>query len=551
MATGLLTRPPTSEPIPSSAGAPPDDNNAAAPAAEPDSPPAALREVVAVVGTIAGFDLLVYRGHGYAGYAAFFIAAAALLLFGTPKPRPRIGALVVGSMLALLAARMVWLGYGFLNVVGVALLVAFTMTLAGRRAYVLDVVAHGLQSILAGFPALARYGRSSGHVGTVRPRATWLKVVLPLVAVLGFGTIFILANPDIATAVGRSIQRGWDASIDFLRAFSPSVVEVLLWIVVTVVAAGLLRPLFRTHLLEWLAVPSVGAFDEDEPLFDAPLYAAYRNTLIAVVGLFAVYLAFEFTTLWFRDFPEGFYYAGYAHEGAAWLTVALALTTLVLSAIFRGEMLRDPRLPRLRKLAWTWSALNLLLAFSVYNRMFIYIDFNGMTRMRTVGLFGISAVVIGFLLCVWKITRNRDFAWLIERQLWTVSIAGFLLAILPIDPLIHTYNVRRVLVGDLAPSVQITEHAVDSGGVLALQPLLSSDNALIREGIRSLLADRALRLEAKLPVRRATGWTTYQAADELLLKALQARRSDWDEYADLSSRRLAWQKFKNYAYQWY
>ena len=63
--------------------------------------------------------------------------------------------------------------------------------------------------------------------------------------------------------------------------------------------------------------------------------------------LFAVYLALQFQTLWFRVFPKGFYYSGYAHDGAAWLSAALALATAALSAIFRGAVLQDPRLPRL------------------------------------------------------------------------------------------------------------------------------------------------------------------------------------------------------------
>ncbi len=65
------------------------------------------------------------------------------------------------------------------------------------------------------------------------------------------------------------------------------------------------------------------------PLDAAPAghYPALRNTLWTVIGLFAVYLVFEFMTLWFRSLPPGFYYAGYARERAAWLTVALALAT--------------------------------------------------------------------------------------------------------------------------------------------------------------------------------------------------------------------------------
>lgn len=551
MATGLQSPPDVSEPIPSWVGTPPGGNAGRSASAIPDSPPASLRELAAIVGTIAVFDLWVYRSHGFAGYAAFYVAAAVLLLLGTTKPRPRVGSLVIGLLLIALAARMVWLGYEFLHVVGVALLVALTVSFAGRRAFVLDVIAHGVQALIAGFPALAAMRHSGGRIGTVRPTLAWLAVVLPLVGVLGFGTIFILANPDVASFVGERIRYGWNATFDWIAHFSPEFGEVFAWFFVALGAAGLLRPLVRTHLLAWLATPSVATFDEDEPLTDAPLYAACRNTLVALIGLFTIYLVFEFKTLWFKTFPQGFYYAGYAHEGAAWLTVALALTTLVLSAIFRGGMLRDPRVDRLKRLAWVWSALNLLLALAVYHRMQIYIDFNGMTRMRTIGLFGITAVVIGFLLCVWKIVRDRDFAWLIERQLWTVSIAGVLLVILPIDPLIHTYNVRRVLAGDLAPSVQITEHDVDAGGVLVLQPLLRSDNETIREGIRALLAERALRLEAERPQRRRLGWTAYQAADEQLRKDLLARRDQWSTYTDDDARTAAWARFKSYAYQWY
>jgi hypothetical protein len=52
-------------------------------------------------------------------------------------------------------------------------------------------------------------------------------------------------------------------------------------------------------------------------LADWLLYVAYRNMLVALILLFTAYLGFEFATLWFRAFPEGFHYSGYAHEGAA------------------------------------------------------------------------------------------------------------------------------------------------------------------------------------------------------------------------------------------
>jgi hypothetical protein len=283
----------------------------------------------------------------------------------------------------------------------------------------------------------------------------------------------------------------------------------------------------------------------------APLYAPLRNMLAAVSVLFAVYLVFEFWTLWFRTFPKGFYYAGYAHEGAAWLTTALALATLLLSLVFRGSILHDPRLPRLRAWAWIWSAENLLLAATVYNRMLIYIDFNGMTRMRTVGLFGITCVLAGFWLVIWKIIRNRDFVWLIRRQLWALAIAVYLFALTPVDWLVHTYNVRHVLAGDLPPAVQISTHPIDTEGVLALPPLVHSHDAIIREGICALLAERAIEAERIAKQRETDGWTSFQLCDQLLHERLQSSRAQWRPYLDNTRREAALQRFHKYVYQWY
>ena len=89
-------------------------------------------------------------------------------------------------------------------------------------------------------------------------------------------------------------------------------------------------------------------------------------------------------------------------------------------------------------------------AAAVYNRLFIYIDFNGMTRMRVVGLLGISAVLGGFVLVVWKILRQRGFFWLMQRQLWVLALMVFLGAVLPVDLLVHRYNVSRIMAGDSA-----------------------------------------------------------------------------------------------------
>ena len=97
-----------------------------------------------------------------------------------------------------------------------------------------------------------------------------------------------------------------------------------------------------------------------------------------------------------------------------------------------------------------------------------------------VGLFGISTVVVGFGLVVWKIMHNRDFAWLIQRQLWALAGAAYLFVLTPVDVIVHSYNVRQVLAGDLAPAVQISVHPISAEGYLVLQPLTHCEDAIIR-----------------------------------------------------------------------
>jgi hypothetical protein len=363
-----------------------------------EHPPASWREVAVIGLLVALCDVAIYRGGGFAGYAALFAVAPILLLLGAPRIGRRGSAAIIGAMLAILAVRLVWSGSILPGAVGFALLVAFAMSLAGMRPHVLEAIVFAAQSFVAGFVGLRQYmqlvSRRSPSVG----RLPWISVLLPAAALVVFGSIFILANPDLTTTFGETFQRFVNRLHDVLSRFAPTPGEMIFWALVAWIAAGLLRPVIS----ESLFVQSSRELDGVEAPFKpgpAPLYAAFRNTLATVVILFAVYLVFEFRTLWLREFPKGFYYAGYAHQGAAWLTFALALATAMLSLVFRGAVLTEPRAPRLRMLAWLWSVENLLLAAAVYNRLFIYIGFNGMTRMRMIGLFGISTVVVGFLMC--------------------------------------------------------------------------------------------------------------------------------------------------------
>ncbi|HLA85087.1 MAG TPA: DUF4153 domain-containing protein [Thermoguttaceae bacterium] len=522
---------------------------------EKSQAPLSWREPVAAVAMIALCDLAIFRGHGWAGFALVFAVAPVLLAFGVFCPRAGRAFWLTGAMLVVLAAKMVWcvpwLGWLMLGT-GFSLVAAVAMSLSGRPPYVLAVVLFASQTLRAGCERLNDYGRRLVGIHAPSARLGWLSVALPLAALLTFGMIFIVANPAVWEHFSEQVEIFFGDLREWLANFSAW--EVVFWIAVLWIGVGLLR------------LASAGSTDDSQENSEreksdqthyvgqpgpAPLWAAWRNTLIAVILLFAVYLVFEFKTLWFHEFPKGFYYSGYAHEGAAWLTVALGLATAMLSLIFGGRTLADPRVRQLRRLAWIWSAQNLMLAAAVYNRLGIYIGFNGMTRMRIIGLFGISAVVVGFVLVLRKIAANRSFTWLVRRHLWTLAAAVYLLVITPVDAIVVRYNVGRILAGDLKPSVQITVHPISSEGIVLLRPLLECKNETIREGVRALLAQRDEQTEKLVEEQERLGWTAYQRADRMASDWFRKHRAEWNTFDNPAQRQAAYDAFTEYAYQWF
>ena len=515
-------------------------------------PPFGRRGVFAVLLTVVLCDVTIYRGQGFAGYALLFFGGPLLLLAGSFRPHRRLGFWIVGIMLAVLAAKMLWCGSELLVGAGFVLLVAFAMTVSGLCPYVLEVVVFASQTILAGYGGLIRCWRSVNKMSPVATiRGRWLNVALPLLAFVVFSVLFILANPDLLAQFGESMELLLNTLRDWIIGFSPDLTEVLFCLGALWITVGLLRPVMSRTLLEETSRDAPSATEATGTAPQAFLYSAFRNTLVTVIVLFAIYLVFEFKTLWFRVFPEGFHYSGYAHEGAAWLTLALALATGILSLVFRGRILQDPRLRTLRGLAWVWSLENLILAASVFNRLHIYVGFNGMTRMRIVAILGMLAVVVGFILVLWKIAFGRDFVWLMRRHLWTLALTVYVFALLPVDTIVVSYNVRRILSGDPATSVQISVHPISSEGVLLLEPLLDCGDETIREGVRAMLAERLDEAESLARRRRDRGWTTFQVSDHIVLERLRAASGQWAEYTDHRKRDMTLKRFHDYAYQWY
>ena len=506
-------------------------------------------------------DVTIFRAVGYAGPAVFVACACGLFLIRPLRTvdRSALGALgIVIGLLFCVAIRLAWSGTVLNLLSGVALFAGLGMTMSGQFPRVLEGFVFLARSA---FDRLAPQSqRSSRHAfseqspsnsvseitgsfsqGATINHASWL---IPIAAVVVFGSIFVFANPDLMKMVGTWISSSWDFAWHWISGVSAW--EVPFCVFAFLIGTGLLWPV--------LPVPKFGpdvSIVQTAQDRETKLYSAFRNTLLVLIALFTGYLCFEFATLWWREFPDGFYYAGYAHQGAAWLTFALALATGLLSLVFSGETLQDERLEVLRKLAWTWSGLNFILAIAVYNRLLIYVGYNGMTRMRTVGFFGITLVVIGFALVLFKIAKNRGFWWLIRAQLIALVLTVIAYGLFPVDWVAHHFNANQILKGQLHPSVMIAVKPMDDTAVPAMLKLVDVKDPTIREGVLAKLAECQARIESEQQ-DDAWHWTKFQFATNHLYSQLTANQSLWKRYlADTHGRRQAIYDFEDYAMQWY
>ncbi len=504
-------------------------------------PPAVRwREALALVAIIVCWDLAIYHGGGFTGWGLVLSATPLLLALGAVKRVKDQTFFVLLPLFVVLAVRMVWCGSVNAALVGSALVIAAAMALSGLRPYFENWAMFLLQIPGSTLGGLGDYGRSTATIKGA-PRSMWVTVGLPVLAVALFATIFLKANPNEWVWLGDRMTLFFEQ----WRQYLPSVLEVGFWILVGGIAIAWLRP-------GWVHKYFTRAGEQSRPASDtlpATLYQGYRNTLLTVIALFSAYLGFEFYKMWFLPIPEKFHYSGYSHEGAFWLTVALALSTIILSTIFQGSTLNHPNISRLKSLAWIWSGLNLLLAVAVFHRLYIYIEFNGMTRMRVVAILGVAAVIAGFSLVLAKIVWNKSFLWLFRRQIWAVSLAAYLFVVLPVDLWVNQFNVNQIMSGNLAPSVQIAMHPTSSEGLLQLAPLLQCEDEVIRQGVRGILAlsfDDSSRRDRS---SRKPHWSEYQIADEQLKSQLADLPLSPETSPD--GHRLAVQRFKDYAYQWW
>ncbi|ROR91211.1 DUF4153 domain-containing protein [Nocardioides aurantiacus] len=362
------------------------------------------------------------------GATLVLLASGLLVLRVAPPGRDAFrwgcALLCVGFALVLVVRDALWVGtLGLL--VAVVLVTAACVDARSVRGLLLGVVAWPLAG-LRGLPWLGRCVRTLSGAG--QGLALARTAVLSLAGVLVFGLLFASAD---------AVFSSWfDALVPDLGG------NLVLRIFTGVAVAGIV--LAAAYLgLNPPRVEPVG------PAHRRPV-ARRWEWLAPVLLVDAVFLAFlaaqAAAVLGGHDFVQrttGLTYAEYVHQGFAQLTVATALTLVVVALAARKAPLLD-RADRtwLRASTGALCVLTLVVVASALQRMSLYTDAYGLTRLRLVVVVfevWLGLVVLGVLVAGLRLRG----AWLPRAAVLTGAALLLGLAVANPDAVVARTNLDR------------------------------------------------------------------------------------------------------------
>ncbi|TCO35752.1 signal transduction histidine kinase [Kribbella steppae] len=416
------------------------------------------------VGLLAAI-VLPFRDLGLGTFVVLLAAGAAILTFSVNR-RSRFTQ-ACAALCVLLAATSVLRDAEWIVVL--CLMAGAAVCMAGlvNARTVPAFVAAGVSWPLAGLRGLPWLGRSAQAVKGLRTSAAALRtVVWSLLGVVVFGLLFASADAVFAEWAGVVVP---DLELDsfVLRAF------------ITVAVGGVV-----------LAATYLGLNPPNVETGGAPVRPVARRyewlvPVLLVDAVFLVFLAAQATANFggheYLERITGLTYAEYVHQGFGQLTVATALTLLVVWAAAR-------KAPRGTKadVAWLRGSLGLLclltlvVVASALYRMHVYQEAYGFTELRLlVDVFEgwLGLLVIGVMVA--GVTMKA--AWLPRAAL--LSGAGLLLGLAAINPdaWIAQHNVDRYTATGKVDWLYLQGLSDDAVPVLATLP---------DEAIGCALADR-------------------------------------------------------------
>lgn len=379
------------------------------------------------VGVLAGV-VLPFREPGLALFLVLVAATATLSYAARYRRDPfTLACLVGGAVLCLPVllldatwiSTLCWLAGGGMALIGVT-----------RGTSVQSFVLAWLAWPLASLRGLPWFGQTlKGLAGRGSAPAFLRTLAWSLLAVIVFGLLFASADALVASWLGALVP-DWTIDTFVLRAFVAAAVFALMLAAAYLAlnpprtqAADLAAPRAVHHRYEWLA------------------------PVLLVDTVFGLFLIAQATVVFgghdYLERTTGLTYADYVHQGFGQLTVATALTLLVVWAASR-KAARTTRSDRvaLRGSIGALCLMTLVVVASALFRMQLYQDAYGYTQLRLLvdvfegwlGLVVLAVLVAGLRL---------DGRWVPRAALFAAAAALACLALVNPDAWIARHNIDR------------------------------------------------------------------------------------------------------------
>ncbi len=196
--------------------------------------------------------------------------------------------------------------------------------------------------------------------------------------------------------------------------------------------------------------------------------------------LFLVQNIFDIEYLWSgATLPNGMTYAEYAHRGAYPL-IATALLAGILTLVTFCRQSSGPVWKWARILVYVWLLQNVFLVASSLLRLEKYISVYSLTELRVAAAFWMLLVACGLFLILYKIWKNKDFAWLVWANGGALLVLMLFLMLFDVRGCIAEYNLAhcREIVKETKEGIQPVSLDVQylcSLGYPALPALLKAE----------------------------------------------------------------------------
>jgi hypothetical protein len=483
---------------------------------------------------IVFLDYFMYQAQGALGNVVMILSLCALLYVRKKKLFNKKQNLIFIPIIALSVSAL-WQSDALMTSVMLLMVFVFAVVLSEFRFNFFDIgasLAKSLKHLIPSWFSVVAQARKL-PLGRLSRLRNWLPLLIPFVVCYLFVLIFQMANP----VVDKKVSLFWEKADLIFENFGnvvPDFSHFMFWLLAGSVALILLFP-------QKAKCPYANCENLSDELLEGKegeeisrnFFWTVINSLLMLNVLFVVYNYVDLKLMWLETgFPVGMNLNQYAQEGSFWLTVALLMTSLFLGALFQGRVNFSSKLKPIKVLAALWIVQNFIFALGTYRRLMIYVQYNGATPLRTVGVIGITLVVLGLLIVALKIKNKKSFFWMLRAQVSCVVVGLFIYYVVPteyVEKKINTYMILRNETTQTHPAAfQIYNQPLSPSGIPALIPLLNCEDKVVREGVAAIL--RRERTTLRRWVSTNNSWKHFQISRFCALESIE---TSWDKIQSL------------------